>query len=107
MVDICSPSVLQCAMADWGPAVAEELRTDVRFALPFKVGKNRRPLTDTERDMVADAYQAVQLEGRTRAGAPMTSRREEPPIFAFLERRMESEQGSGLQNDRELGVSAW
>src|SRR5258708_19208625 len=42
-----------------------------------------------------------------RAGAPMTSRREEPPIFAFLERRMESEQGSGLQNDRELGDSAW
>jgi hypothetical protein len=28
---------------------------DVRFALKFKVGKSRRPLTDTERDMVADA----------------------------------------------------
>ncbi len=25
------------------------------FALTFKVGKSRRPLTDTERDMVADA----------------------------------------------------
>jgi|GraSoiStandDraft_39_1057311.scaffolds.fasta_scaffold33142_2 hypothetical protein len=42
-------------MAVWGPAVAEELRRDVRFALTFKVGKSRRPLTDTERDMVADA----------------------------------------------------
>jgi hypothetical protein len=42
-------------MADWGPTVAEELRRDVRFALTFKVGKNRRPLTDSERDMVADA----------------------------------------------------
>ncbi len=47
------------------------------------------------------------LRRSLRAGAPMTSRREEPPIFAFLERRMESEQGSGLQNDRELGGSAW
>jgi hypothetical protein len=27
----------------------------VRFAFTFKVGKSRRPLTDTERDMVADA----------------------------------------------------
>ena len=36
------------------PAVAEELRRDVRFALTFKVGKKQRPLTDTERDMVAD-----------------------------------------------------
>jgi hypothetical protein len=42
-------------MAEWGPTVAEELRRDVRFALTFKVGKSRRPLTDTERDMVADA----------------------------------------------------
>ncbi len=42
-------------MADWGPTVAEELRRDVRFALGWKVGKKLRPLTDTERDMVADA----------------------------------------------------
>jgi hypothetical protein len=42
-------------MAEWGPTVAEELRRDVRFALTFKVGKSRRPLTNTERDMVADA----------------------------------------------------
>jgi hypothetical protein len=27
----------------------------LRFALTFKVGKSRRPLTDAERDMVADA----------------------------------------------------
>ena len=26
-------------MAEWGPAVAEELRRDVRFALGWKVGK--------------------------------------------------------------------
>jgi hypothetical protein len=31
------------------------LRRDVRFALGWKVGKKLRPLTDTERDMVADA----------------------------------------------------
>src|SRR5882757_10897636 len=36
------------------------------------------------------------------AGAPMTSRREKPPIFAFLEPHVESQQGSGLQDDREL-----
>jgi hypothetical protein len=42
-------------MSDWGPTVAEELRRDVRFALGWKVGKKLRPLTDTERDMVADA----------------------------------------------------
>ena len=42
-----------------------------------------------------------------RAGAPMTSRREEPPIFAFLERLVKSEQGSGLQDDRQLRESAW
>jgi hypothetical protein len=42
-------------MAEWGPTVAEELRRDVRFALGWKVGKKLRPLTDTERDMVADA----------------------------------------------------
>jgi hypothetical protein len=42
-------------MAEWEPTVAEELRRDVRFALTFKVGNKQRPLTDTERDMVADA----------------------------------------------------
>src|ERR1700758_2615328 len=36
------------------------------------------------------------------SGAPMTSRREKPPVFAFLERLVESQQGSGLQDDREL-----
>src|SRR5436305_8152934 len=40
------------------------------------------------------------------AGAPMTSRREKPPIFAFPERLVESQQGSGLQDDRELRDSA-
>jgi hypothetical protein len=36
------------------------------------------------------------------AGASMTTRREKPAIFAFLERLVESQQGSGLQDDREL-----
>ncbi len=27
----------------------------MRFALTFKLGKNRRPLTDAERDLVAEA----------------------------------------------------
>jgi hypothetical protein len=36
----------------------------------------------------------------------MTSRRKKPPIFAFLERLVESQQGSGLQDDRELRDSA-
>jgi len=42
-------------MTDWGPTVAEELRRDVRFALVFKIGRRRRPLTDAERDRVATA----------------------------------------------------
>jgi hypothetical protein len=42
-------------MAEWGPTVANELRRDVRFALGWKVGKKLRPLTDTEREMAADA----------------------------------------------------
>src|SRR5438094_2216033 len=41
------------------------------------------------------------------AGMPMTSRREKPPIFAFLECLVESQQGSGLQDDRELRDSTW
>jgi hypothetical protein len=32
----------------------------------------------------------------------MTSRREKPPIFAFLERFVKSQQGSGLEDDGEL-----
>src|SRR5436190_7112808 len=40
------------------------------------------------------------------AGASMTTRGEKPTIFAFLERLVESQQGSGLQDDRELRDSA-
>ena len=43
------------AAMPWGPTVAEELQCDGRFALGFKVGKRLRPLTDTERDLVAAA----------------------------------------------------
>ena len=46
------------------------------------------------------------LRRSLRAGAPMISRREKPPIFAFLERLVESQQRSGLQDDRELWDSA-
>ena len=40
------------------------------------------------------------------AGAPTASCREKPLIFAFLERRVEPEQGPGLQDDRKLRDSA-
>ena len=40
------------------------------------------------------------------AGTPMTSRGEKPPIFLFFERFVESQQGSGLQDDGELRDSA-
>src|SRR5256885_8139206 len=56
-------------MAVWGPAVAEELRRDVRFALTFKVGKSRRPLTDTERDRVEGAAMGRICVSRGRTGA--------------------------------------
>src|SRR5262245_2336388 len=36
------------------------------------------------------------------AGASMASRREKPPIFALLERLVESQKGSGLQDDGKL-----
>jgi hypothetical protein len=42
-------------MSDLGPSVAEELHRNVRFALTFKIGNSRRPLTDVERDLVARA----------------------------------------------------
>ena len=41
------------------------------------------------------------------AGASMTSRREKPSIFASLERLVESQQGFGLQDNRELGKPAF
>jgi transposase len=40
------------------------------------------------------------------SGAPMTTRREKLPIFVFRKRLVEPEQGSGLQDDRELGKPA-
>jgi hypothetical protein len=50
-------------MAEWGPNIAEELRRDVRFALTFKVARSRRPLTDTERDMVSSTPTAANPSG--------------------------------------------
>jgi hypothetical protein len=57
-------------MADWAPTVAEELRRDVRFALTLKIGKQQRPPTDTERDLVATAIvEHIKLcNGRSSAG---------------------------------------
>jgi hypothetical protein len=42
-------------MPRWPDAIAREVAIDVRFALTFKVGRSRRPLTDAERDIVAAA----------------------------------------------------
>jgi hypothetical protein len=52
----------------WAPTVTEELHNDVRFAFRFKVGKRQQPLTDIERDMVADAYSDLQLTRGAGAG---------------------------------------
>jgi hypothetical protein len=63
-LDTRSRFVLYCPMP-WAPTITEELRNDLRFALGCKVGKKLRPLTDTERDMIAAAirraHPAVQL----------------------------------------------
>jgi hypothetical protein len=42
-------------MPKWSPQIADAVRADVRFALTFKVGRSRRPLTDAERDLVASS----------------------------------------------------
>src|SRR5436190_22241123 len=44
------------------------------------------------------------FDGPFGPGAPMTSRREKPPIFAFLERLVELQQGSGLRITASLGI---
>jgi hypothetical protein len=41
-------------MPEWGPTVADEWPGRA-LRVGWKVGKKLRPLTDTERDMVADA----------------------------------------------------
>ena len=42
-------------MLRWPDPIARQVAADVRFALTFKVGRSKRPLTDTERDLVAAA----------------------------------------------------
>jgi hypothetical protein len=42
-------------MSRWPEQIVREVQFDVRFALTFKVGRPRRPLTDFERDLVAAA----------------------------------------------------
>lgn len=42
-------------MPAWSPEIVKAVQSDVRFALTFKVGRSRRPLTEIERDMVAAA----------------------------------------------------
>jgi hypothetical protein len=39
----------------WPADIARQVAADVRYALTFKVGRSRRPLTDAERDLVAAA----------------------------------------------------
>src|SRR5262245_55680479 len=72
------------------------------------------------RDLLCDArtantgIAALELDNRVDeflrwpfwARAPMTTRRQKPPIFAFREPLVESQQGSGLQDNRELS-RAW
>ena len=42
-------------MPRWPNDIARQVAADVRYALAFKVGRSRRPLTDQERDAVAVA----------------------------------------------------
>jgi hypothetical protein len=42
-------------MPKWPPDIVKAVHSDVRYALTFKVGRSRRPITDGERDLVADA----------------------------------------------------
>ena len=42
-------------MPRWPLDLARQVAADVRYALTFKVGRSRRPLTDAERDAVAAA----------------------------------------------------
>src|SRR5262245_27851040 len=73
------------------------------FRCPIKLSQDGPSgITAFELDDCVDEF----LRRSFRAGAPMTSRREKPPVFAFLECRVESEQGPRLQDDRELRDSA-
>src|ERR1019366_8589269 len=59
------------------------------------------------RRLISTIASMSSFDGPFGPGRLMTSRREEPPILAFLERLVEPEQGSGLQDDRELrGIRA-
>ena len=42
-------------MPRWPIDIVRQVAADVRFALTFKVGRSKRPLTDAERDLVAAA----------------------------------------------------
>jgi hypothetical protein len=86
--------------------------------LELLVGRRRVGILPTRIDVCVPGLQpggrALELDDLVdeflrwpfRAGAPMNSRREKPPIFASLERLVESQQGFGLQDDRELWDSA-
>jgi hypothetical protein len=65
----------------WEPSVAEKLRSDVRFALVFKVGRKRRPLTDSDRDLAAHAIvEHLKLcNWRIEPGPPATGHPFRPP----------------------------
>jgi hypothetical protein len=59
-------------MPRWPAALARQVADDVRFALTFRVGRSRRPLTDAERDLVAAAVvEHLQLTNwEIRKGSP-------------------------------------
>lgn len=63
-------------MPRWPLDIARQVAADVRFALTFKVGRSRRPLTDAERDLVAAAVvEHLQLANwEIQRGPPATSR---------------------------------
>ena len=63
-------------MPRWPIDLARRVADDVRFALTFKVGRSRRPLTDAERELVAAAVvEHLQLTNwEIRKGPPATAR---------------------------------
>jgi hypothetical protein len=69
-------------MITWEPSVAEKLWSDIRFALVFKVGRKRRPLTDSDRDLAAHAIvEHLKLcNWKIEPGPPATGHPFRPPV---------------------------
>jgi len=69
-------------MVYWEPGIAKKLWCDIRFALVFKVGRRRRPLTDPERDLAARAIvEHLKLcNWKIELGPPATGHPFRPPV---------------------------